>query len=76
VPDLLNNMKKIKVIKREDVTPKASPTNKKAAKRLKPDRSMENTVKDWITERRENDDAESRSLNSQLADWNTDTIPA
>ena len=69
-------MKKIKVIKREDVAPKAAPTNKKVAKRLKPDRSMENTVKDWITERRENDDAESRSLNSQLADWNTDTIPA
>jgi hypothetical protein len=33
---------------------------------------MESTIQDWITERRENDDAEHRSRNSQLATW-TDT---
>ena len=59
-----------------DVGTEPPPTNKKAGKRPKKDRTMENTVKDWITERRENDDAENRSLNSQLADWNADTIPA
>jgi len=36
---------------------------------------MESTVQDWIAERRENDDAEHRSRNSQLATW-TDTPPA
>lgn len=70
-----SNMKKIKVIKRMDVGVKPPPTNRKASKPEK-DRSMENTVKDWITERRENDDAESRSLNSQLADWSDDSVPA
>ena len=68
-------MTKIKIIKRDDVGVKAAPTNKKANLRPKKKRSMESTVKDWITERRENDDAEHRSRSSQLASWNTDLTP-
>jgi len=63
---------KIKVIKRNDDGTKPAPTNRKANPRPKKQRSMESTVQDWITERRENDDAEHRSRNSQLATW-TDT---
>ena len=63
---------KIKVIKRNDDGTKPPPTNRKANSRPKKPRSMESTVQDWITERRENDDAEHRSRNSQLANW-TDT---
>jgi SET domain-containing protein len=63
---------KIKVIKRnEDGTP-LPPTNRKANPRPKKKRSVESTIQDWITERRENNDAEHRSRNSQLATW-TDT---
>jgi hypothetical protein len=66
---------KIKVIKRNADGTKPPPTNRKANPRPKKPRSMESTVQDWITERRENDDAEHRSRNSQLANW-TDTPPA
>ena len=63
---------KIKVIKRNLDGTKPPPTNRKANPRPKKPRSMESTIQDWITERRENDDAEHRSRNSQLATW-TDT---
>jgi hypothetical protein len=70
-------MTKIKIIKREEAgLKKPPPTNKKASQRAKKPRSVESTIKDWITERRENDDAENRSRNSQLATWNTDRVPA
>ena len=70
-------MTKIKIIKRDEATiTKSPPTNKKANQRPKKPRSVENTIKDWITERRENDDAENRSRNSQLATWSTDDVPA
>jgi hypothetical protein len=71
-------MTKIKIIKREDAgLTKSPPTNKKASRRPKKPRSVESTIKDWITERRENDDAENRSRNSQLATWKTDNrVPA
>ena len=67
----------IKVIKQGDGVPKKIPpaANKPSKERPKKPRSLESTVKDWITERRENDDAENRSRNSQLAEWDTDTDP-
>lgn len=67
---------KIKIIKRNDVGVKVPPTNRKANARPKKPRSVESTIKDWITERRENDDAEHRSRTSQLATWTTDRRPA
>jgi len=67
----------IKIIKQSDGVPKIPPAAKKSAKeRPAKQRSLESTVKDWITERRENDDAENRSRNSQLAEWDTDPVPA
>jgi hypothetical protein len=66
-------MTKIKVIKRGD-TGVATPPVSKKGKNQKPkkQRSLEGTVKDWITERRENDDAETRERSSQLDSWNPD----
>lgn len=66
-------MTKIKVIKRVDAGVIKPPVSKKAKnERPKKKRSMESTVKDWITERRENDDAEDASRRSQLDSWNPD----
>ena len=68
---------RIKIIKQNDGVAKIPPAAQKPAKeRTKKQRSLESTVKDWITERRENDDAENRSRNSQLAEWDADTVPA
>jgi len=75
-PDLTTVMKKIKVIKRNEVEVKLPPTNRKATARPKKPRSVESTIQDWISERRENNDAEHRSRNSQFAAWTTDSIPA
>jgi len=69
-------MKKIKIIKKDEGGIKLPPSNKTAIPRPKKQKSVESTVKDWITERRENDDAETRSRNSQLDAWNTDPTPA
>jgi hypothetical protein len=63
------NKQPIKVIKRNDGPAKA-PAAGKARKRPKKKPSLESTVKTWITERRENDEAEQRS---SVAAWNTDT---
>jgi hypothetical protein len=75
---LINVMKKqsIKVIKRDEAGMEPPPTNRKAAPRPKKPRSMESTIKDWITERRENDEAEHRAATSELAAWETDPTPA
>ena len=69
-------MKKIKVIKREEGGVKLPPTNKTSNQRPKKQKSVESTIKDWITERRENDDAEDRSRRSQLDSWDIDPTPA
>ncbi|MEO6335087.1 MAG: hypothetical protein ABIO91_08900 [Pyrinomonadaceae bacterium] len=65
-------MTKIKVIKRNEGGEKTPPPAKASSKKPKKQRSMESTVKDWITERRENDDAETRDRNSQLDSWSED----
>ena len=66
-------MKKVKIIKREDGKPKTpSPAKEKPEKK----RSIEGTIQDWVTERRENADTEDRSRNSEFAAWTNDTIPA
>lgn len=64
-------MTKIKVIKRNEGGEKSPPPANKNAKPKK-QRSMESTVKDWITERRENDADETRDRNSQLDSWSED----
>lgn len=69
-------MTKIKIIKRKEGPVNVPPTNKAANQRPKKPKSMESTVKDWITERRENDDAEDRSRRSQLNSWNDEPTPA
>jgi hypothetical protein len=69
-------MTKIKVIKRIDAGVVKPPVSKKAKnQKQKKQRSLEGTVKDWITERRENDDAETRERSSQLDSWNPDLTP-
>lgn len=69
-------MTKIKVIKRIDAGVVKPPVSKKAKnEKPKKQRSMESTVKDWITERRENDDAEDKDRRSQLDSWNPDLTP-
>jgi hypothetical protein len=66
-------MTKIKVIKRNEGGEKSPPpANKSAKQKPKKQRSMESTVKDWITERRENDADETRDRNSQLDSWSED----
>jgi hypothetical protein len=64
----------IKIIKRDDEAKKA-PVAKRPAKPKKP-RSVENTIQGWISERRENNDAEDRSRKVEWASWNTDLAPA
>jgi hypothetical protein len=69
-------MTKIKVIKRVDAGVVKAPVSKKTKnQKPKKQRSLEGTVKDWITERRENDDAETRERSSQLDSWNPDLTP-
>lgn len=69
-------MTKIKVIKRVDAGVAEAPVSKKTKKqKAKKQRSLEGTVKDWITERRENDDAEDLARRSQLDSWNPDLTP-
>ena len=63
----------IKIIKRNDDRPAKPPAAGKVEKeRSKKKRSLERTVQTWITERRENDDAEQRS---NVDAWKSD-IPA
>ena len=64
------NKQLVKIIKRNEVVPKPTPTNRKAKnKRPAKPRTVESTIKDWITERRENVDTENRSFGLQLAAW-------
>ena len=63
----------VKVIKRTDGESKPLPPAKVKPKKK---RSLESTVQDWITERRENEDTEDRSRNSQFDAWNSDSRPA
>ena len=65
-------MKKVKIIKRDDGKPKTPPPVKEKPGKK---RSIEGTIQDWVTERRENADTEDRSRNSQFNAWN-DTFPA
>ncbi len=66
----------IKIIKREEGEPKspADAVKTKKANRKK-ERSVENTIQGWITERRENDDAENRTRNSEFDAWESETHP-
>jgi hypothetical protein len=69
-------MTKIKVIKRNEGGEKSPPrTGKATNQKPKKKRSMESTVKDWITERRENDADETRDRNAQLDSWSEDFNP-
>ena len=69
-------MTKIKVIKRVDAGVVKPPASKKSKnEKSKKQRSLEGTVKDWITERRVNDDAEDLERRSQLDSWNPDLTP-
>jgi hypothetical protein len=62
----------IKIVKKKDSKP---PSRKKEAPKRK--RSIESTVQSWITERRDNEETEDRSRNSQFKSWSkNDTIPA
>ncbi len=68
----------IKVIKREESetkSPMPDAVEEKKANRKK-ERSVESTIQGWITERRENDDAESRTRNTEFDAWDTDSLPA
>jgi hypothetical protein len=64
---------KIKVVKRDAPTPEPIPVSKP-----EPDltRSMTNTVKDWISERRENREAESLSNKRQSVKWHSTPKPS
>lgn len=64
------NKQLIKVIKRNDGPAKPPVSGKARKERAKKKPSLESTVKTWITERRENDEAEQRS---SVDAWNTDT---
>ncbi len=67
----------IKVIKRKDGGTKSPPDTGKAKKASrKKERGVESTIQGWIAERRENDDAETRSRNSEFDAWNTDDSPS
>jgi hypothetical protein len=66
-------MNKIKVIKRDDVGVKSQPTNRKAVQRPKKVRSVESTIQAWITERRDDEEAEHISRKSKFAAWKPDT---
>jgi hypothetical protein len=67
------NKPMIKIIKRTEGDAKTPPPRKKRAKDLpKKERSVAATIQSWITERRENDDAERRS---RVDSWNTDSTP-
>jgi len=64
---------KIKVVKRDAPTPEPTPVDKP---QTDPNRSMTNTVKDWISERRENREAESLSNRRQSVKWHTTPKPS
>jgi hypothetical protein len=59
--------RKIKVVKRDAPTPEPEIVSKPEAN---PNRDMTNTVKDWISERRENSQAESASNARKFARLN------
>ncbi len=65
----------IKIIKRDDNQAKKPPASKRPAKRKK-QRTVENTIQGWISERRENDDAENRSREVEWDSWNTELVPS
>jgi hypothetical protein len=68
------NKQTIKIIKRTDSSVKTPPPKKKRGKGAqKRERTVADTIQSWITERRENNDAEHRS---RVAAWNTDSIHA
>jgi hypothetical protein len=64
--------KQIKVIKRgEDrkISPSAKTTVKRPSKK---EPTVAETIKGWISERRENNDAEDRTRRKQFSSWNSD----
>ena len=65
--------KQIKIIKRTDGESKPPAPKKEKTKKK---RSLESTIQGWVTERRENEETEDRSRNSQFAEWETDSMPA
>ena len=69
------NKQGIKIIKRTEGGARIPPAAGKAAKkaRRKKEQNVADTIQNWITERRENNDAEQRS---SIAAWNTDINPA
>jgi hypothetical protein len=64
--------RKIKVVKRDTPAPVIEPVPKPPTD---PDRKMTNTVKDWISERRENREAESLSNRRQSVKWHSTPNP-
>jgi hypothetical protein len=68
------NKQVIKIIKRTEGGVKTPPASRRAAKKgRRKELSVADTIQGWITERRENNDAEHRS---SIAAWNTEIIPA
>ena len=64
----------IKIIKRTEGGAKTPPAARKAVKKVRgKEQSVADTIQTWITERRENNDAEHRS---SIAAWDTDITPA
>jgi hypothetical protein len=60
--------RKIKIVKRDAPIPQPTPVPESPADTEK---DMTNTVKNWITERRENSEAEKDSNTRQIFDWTT-----
>ena len=63
----------IKVIKRIEGGPKVPPAGKAKVKEKEEKRpGVADTVKGWITERRENNEAEDRSRRKKFSAWRPD----
>ena len=64
----------IKVIKRNESVPVRPPATKsfKITPKKKP--TVADTIKTWIDERRENNDAEDRSRRKQFTAWTPDEV--
>ena len=65
----------IKVIKRGDGAVNLPTPAQVVKRRKKKEPTVAETIKGWIDERRENNDAEDRSREKQLAAWDADPNP-
>lgn len=65
--------KQVKIIKRSEGDTRSPKIKKEKPKRK---RSIESTIQDWITERRETTDIENETRSSQFNTSNPDAIPS